>query len=54
MMMSHTSWARDGNGGELVLRKGPDFHAAALDGTGVAGAPHGFSVHGLLLDVRLP
>lgn len=41
-------------GGELVLRKGPDFHAAAAEGTGVEGTPAGFSVRGLLLDVRIP
>lgn len=41
-------------GGEVHLRKGADFHAAAAEGTGVEGAPAAFSVRGLLLDVRIP
>jgi cyanophycinase len=41
-------------GGQLRLRKGPDFHAAAAEGTGVQGAPAHFSVRGLLLDVVIP
>jgi cyanophycinase len=41
-------------GGELRLRKGPDFYAAAATGAGVEGAPAAFTVRGLLLDVVIP
>jgi cyanophycinase len=41
-------------GGELVLRKGTDFYAAAADGTGIEGTPAGFTLRGLLLDVVIP
>jgi cyanophycinase len=39
-------------GGELVLRKGPDFAAVAREGAGVQDSPAAFSVRGLLVDVR--
>jgi cyanophycinase len=39
-------------GGELVLRKGPDFAARSGDGLGVEGTPAAFTVRGLLLDVH--
>jgi cyanophycinase len=47
-----TTLALPFEGGELVLRKGPDFSARATDGTGVQDTPAALSVTGLLLDVR--
>ncbi|HSJ25661.1 MAG TPA: cyanophycinase [Longimicrobiales bacterium] len=42
-------------GATLTLSKGADFHAAAAgSGEGPQGSPPGFTVQGLLLDVRIP
>lgn len=39
-------------GGELVLRKGPDFAARSSGGAGVQDTPSGLSITGLLVDVK--
>ncbi|HSJ30108.1 MAG TPA: cyanophycinase [Longimicrobiales bacterium] len=39
-------------GGEVVLRKGPDFAARSRGERGVQGTPAGLSITGLLLDVK--